>query len=879
MDTTVRTRESAVKPAIASNKMATEKTVDDVKSHSTDSLSLQEDALLEPLISGRYCIEGMVVTRNLRIPEEFDISHLFYEQEIQERMEANASPVPAETPGIPYVKPDLDFEDDDNARHIPGTVLVDTPSTVKNLQRLAYSTNLAIPVWLEGPTGSGKTATVKYLSRLTEQPLRRLNLNDMSDIQEIIGGYKPSDGNPLLSVSDVTDWPSFTRNLQNPDTPGKERVWKLMDEDSREFISSCNPDDMGLLDQSKVVDSLNWVIKAKNFYDPKDIDKSGLDPLAQETLGKTEISELPGDERRIFNRRVFESVFPSDVVKADQKAGRPEWSNGVVVDAMVKGHLLLLDEFNLAEPGVLERLNPLLEGDRQIVLTEKNHEMVEAHDDFRVFTTSNPVTYSGRKQMSDAMNNRLKKLQFREPSPEEIVEIIQLGGLSSNELLEFQQNSANMTEEEIAQVKSRGSSLSAGTLFDMTSFHCEIAKMANHNLLGKIDGPFPYTIRDVTKWVDRVEHFRKEEPDMDLDKLVRREAKHVYMDRCSQDVDRDQIEKTYDIIFGMDSRINETEDKKITPMGSKVKIGGVELDVNEEGGQFVPKTNLTDVPSAVDVMEKMAKGVTMQEPILLVGPTAAGKTAKVKYLANLTNNNVRRYNLSMQTDTTEFIGGYKPTGKPGEYKWVDGIVVDAMKKGHWMLLDEYNLADPAIAERLNSLLEDGRELLLSEKGNEIVEAHPNFRIFATMNPSSYEGRNEVSLAARNRFSEVWDQGIANDDELKTIMCDFLSDEVEDKEKTASKMVDFQSIVEQKVENRELAAKQRDKFIYTIRNLQRWSDFMNMYAPETGTEEAFVEGASFLYGSDFTDEQDDAFVTELAKQLYATEDSPENKDAA
>ena len=73
------------------------------------------------------------------------------------------------------------------------------------------------------------------------------------------------------------------------------------------------------------------------------------------------------------------------------------------------------------------------------------------------------------------------------------------------------------------------------------------------------------------------------------------------------------------------------------------------------------------------------------------------------------------------------------------FRWHDGPLVHAMKQGSFLLLDEINMADDAVLERLNSVLEPGRTLTLAEKGGDVVEeivAHKDFRIFATMNPGT-----------------------------------------------------------------------------------------------------------------------------------------------
>ena len=53
-----------------------------------------------------------------------------------------------------------------------------------------------------------------------------------------------------------------------------------------------------------------------------------------------------------------------------------------------------------------------------------------------------------------------------------------------------------------------------------------------------------------------------------------------------------------------------------------------------------------------------------------------------------------------------------------------------MKEGHWLILDELNLARSEILESLNRLLDDNKEIFVNETQN-YVKPHVNFRIFAT----------------------------------------------------------------------------------------------------------------------------------------------------
>ena len=74
-----------------------------------------------------------------------------------------------------------------------------------------------------------------------------------------------------------------------------------------------------------------------------------------------------------------------------------------------------------------------------------------------------------------------------------------------------------------------------------------------------------------------------------------------------------------------------------------------------------------------------------------------------------------------------------------------------MKEGSMFLIDEISLADDSVLERLNSVLEPERSILLAEKGGgegadeevEVVKAMDGFQVFATMNPGGDFGKKEV----------------------------------------------------------------------------------------------------------------------------------------
>jgi midasin len=108
------------------------------------------------------------------------------------------------------------------------------------------------------------------------------------------------------------------------------------------------------------------------------------------------------------------------------------------------------------------------------------------------------------------------------------------------------------------------------------------------------------------------------------------------------------------------------------------------------------------------------------------------------------------------------------------FEWVDGPLIHAMVDGDLLLLDEVSLADDSVLERLNSVLEPGRTLVLAEKGGVDIDeativANPRFHVVATMNPGGDFGKKELSPALRNRFTEIWVPALGNRDDLLQII--------------------------------------------------------------------------------------------------------------
>lgn len=201
------------------------------------------------------------------------------------------------------------------------------------------------------------------------------------------------------------------------------------------------------------------------------------------------------------------------------------------------------------------------------------------------------------------------------------------------------------------------------------------------------------------------------------------------------------------------------------------KVGSIELPINaSNNSQYIPTEQQYILPSQ-GYLEKIAYGILHNLPVLLIGETGVGKTLAVRYLAWKTNNGLRRVNLNGATTVDEFVGKLL-INEQGTY-WLNGVLVDAMLSGDWILLDEINACLPEIAFSLHSLLDDDHMVVLMEYDGRIIHPHANFRVFSSMNPSEearYGGTKILNEALLDRFPVVLRmEYLIEDEEIEAVI--------------------------------------------------------------------------------------------------------------
>lgn len=99
-----------------------------------------------------------------------------------------------------------------------------------------------------------------------------------------------------------------------------------------------------------------------------------------------------------------------------------------------------------------------------------------------------------------------------------------------------------------------------------------------------------------------------------------------------------------------------------TGLGSDfVEIGRAKIHLGDHI-EFSPRRseNFAQTNHALRLMESVGVCVRENEPVLLVGETGCGKTTLVQQLARNCERELIVQNLSLQTDSTDLLGGYKP---------------------------------------------------------------------------------------------------------------------------------------------------------------------------------------------------------------------------
>lgn len=614
-------------------------------------------------------------------------------------------------------------------KSVNSTSFASTNHSLRLMEQIGVSVQMCEPVLLVGETGTGKTTVVQQLSKLLHKPLTVINVSQQTEAGDLLGGYKPVNSKTIALPIQETFESLFgaTFSLKK-----NEHFYKML---HKCFNRS----------QWKNVVRL-WLEACKMAQSILEIKEEAEEGI---TKSKKKKRRLDDHEKKILSDRWTD--FGDMVRKFEAQSSSIEGSfvfdfiEGSLVRAVRNGEWLLLDEVNLATADTLESISDLLtdKETRSILLSEKGDaEPVRAHPEFRIFACMNPATDVGKRDLPSGIRSRFTEIYVHSPD-RDISDLLTI--------IDKYIHRYSVSDEWVGN--------------DIAELYLEAKKLAEDHLIvdGSNEKPH-FSIRTLTRTL-----------------LYVCDIVHIYGLRRS----------LYDgFCMSFLTLLSQNSEAKLEPIIQKYTLGrlkNVKSVISQApqspGPDYVQfkhywmkkgqeeikeQTNYIITPFVEKNLMNLVRATSSKRfPVLVQGPTSAGKTSMIKYLADITGHKFVRINNHEHTDLQEYLGTYV-TDDTGKLTFKEGVLVEALRKGYWIVLDELNLAPTDVLEALNRLLDDNRELFIPET-QEIVHPHPDFMLFATQNPPGiYGGRKILSRAFRNRFLELHFDDIPQD-ELEVIL--------------------------------------------------------------------------------------------------------------
>lgn len=488
--------------------------------------------------------------------------------------------------------------------------------------------------------------------------------------------------------------------------------------------------------------------------------------------------------------------------------GRLVYQEGILVKAMRDGHWIILDELNLAPSELLEALNRVLDDNREIYIPETKL-TVRANPSFMLFATQNPPeSYSGRKLLSRAFRSRFIEINFDEIPHDELENILhkrcEMPPTYAKDIV------AVMKELQIMRRES-------------DCFHGKTGFV---------------TLRDIFRWGERYLSHKKTVPDgifFDWKQQIAKQGLILLEGKVRTSHEADIVKSTIEKVFNL--KLDRSQ-----IYGDAFKL--LKKTLTNQKFETIVFTHEFRM-----LYVQIATALEYKEPVLLCGPTGCGKTTAAQLYAISKKLGMSSYNCHQNSESSDFIGSIRPSRSKNSssiFSWVDGPLITAMKKGNLFLMDEISLADDAVLERINSVLEPDRTLTLTENVGESVEASSKFRFVATMNPGGDFGKKELSTALRNRLTEIYCHESSKISEIMDIVIAHLSKEVRKCRSFKSIITVMQQFINQFFK---LVAR------YGLREVISWVTFINKTTdPQQlrplSIQESLINGASLVYLDQF-----------------------------
>ncbi|CAD8212832.1 unnamed protein product [Paramecium pentaurelia] len=370
------------------------------------------------------------------------------------------------------------------------------------------------------------------------------------------------------------------------------------------------------------------------------------------------------------------------------------------------GGVVCLKNISLAEQSVIEGLNSLLEIESHFIV---NGQEIKLHNEFFVIAIMN-TTFGG--QLSDALQSRLTKIRIQVP---QIINYTQELDISYKKYIlnKFPQQ---------------------------TQFNQIIQYIQNLLIQTKEFKEFFYqniSDRKIYQWMSFL--------NLDLDDATYQQKlalgfQFVILDKFK--VNFEEVVKNPDL----HEHYKEAQNK----IQQKLKVK-----------QFFNSPKIIINPTTNKILQRIYSAITTQYIPCLVGPPGVGKSAIAQEFAKIMKQQFCRVCCSDSLSAEDLFGSYAPKIENNKVSFVfqEGYLAQALVQNSLILFDEINLASPEILSTLQALFNtDEKEITIKDSKYNKEKC----LFLCSMNPSTYQGRQELPQCISNLLCEVYIEAFDTD---------------------------------------------------------------------------------------------------------------------
>ena len=498
-------------------------------------------------------------------------------------------------------------------------------------------------------------------------------------------------------------------------------------------------------------------------------------------------------------------LFGSDIPLEGAEAGQFGWRQAPFLRAMQKGEWVLLDEMNLASQSVLEGLNACLDHRGEVYVPELDQKF-SRHEDFVIFAAQNPRHQGGgRKGLPASFVDRFIVVYIEDFKYDDLLMICNQAFPECSQQIIATIVDCILSVSDFTQRNSKTSFQGGPWEFNLRDGFRWL------QLLTGRDGPGP--ANNATDYVDLLflQRFRTSEDRARLSLLIQQIFPRIDMGhrsflnlsksylqvglailpRKKQSLCADAgdgVAKILDlpivesVMFSVQNRwpcllVGPSGSGKTRTIKELARLVGsdvvtialnVETDIIDLVGGFEqvdPHRHISSVITKLRVLARqtIAKSLWNRNSNWTCVNDLEQEVQQLRLDLPQLKLKLRQCALTypdadfgILAEELEMATQHAHENGNARFEWVDGILVNALRDGAWLVLDNANLCNPSILDRLNSLLEPNGFLNINEHraadgSSRIIKPHTDFRLFLTVDPRY----GELSRAMRNRSVELF----------------------------------------------------------------------------------------------------------------------------